>query len=1362
MKEYYLGLDIGTDSVGYAVTNETYDLLKFKGEPVWGVTTFEAASASAERRAARTARRRYDRRQQRVQLVSELFAPEICKIDPNFFIRRKESALFAEDTVSGVKLFDGGITDREYHQKYPTIHHLICDLMTSDEPHDIRLVYLAVSWLAANRGHFLFDVSVDEVGKLMNFSEPYNLLRDYLADMSAVMPWDDAVEPETVLEIMQMKTGSGRKQEAFKTRIYGGKAPSKKQEGEFPFNRNEIVKLLCGAVSKPKDLFFKDEYAEQKSINLSMGDEEFAAVVAELGEDGELLTKLRAMYDCSMLISSIGAGKTVSAAKVDVYEQHKKDLRYLKDFLRKYKPKAFSPMFRLPGEDNYVAYSYHVKSCKNPKAVKDKAKKQEFTDYLKKVVKGIAVEEEDRERYEDMMNRLELQTFLPKQKDTDNRVIPMQLYHYELKEILCHAEHYLPLLGQKDDTGLTVAEKLLSIFTFRIPYFVGPLNPASTHAWLERKAGKIYPWNFEQMVDMDASEEKFIRRMTNKCTYWPGKDVLPVNSLLYERFMVLNTINNLKVNGKPIPVADKQDIFRGLFMEQNKTVTLSAIQKYLVSRGAMEKTDELSGVDVTYKGRLKSFHAFKQFMADGKLTELQVEEIIKHAAYSEDRLRMERWLQREYPALTQNDRKNILRLKLKEFGRLSGEFLNELVGANKETGEAGTILEMLWNTHDNLMQLLSERYSFREQLNELSEAYYAAERVTLSKRLEEMYISNAVKRPIIRTLDVTADVVKAMGCAPKKIFVEMARGGTQEQKGKRTESRKQQLLALYKYIKTEDARRLTQELEAMGEMADNRLQSDKLYLYYMQMGKCMYSGEPIDLTSLFSKRYNIDHIYPRCFVKDDSVLNNKVLVASTINGTKDDRFPIEESIRQSQRGLWEALHKAKLLTDEKFHRLTRSDGFTEEEKHQFINRQLVETRQSTKAVAQLLHEKYPDAEIVYVKAGLVSEFRQEFGMLKCRSVNDLHHAKDAYLNIVAGNVYSEKFTKKWFNIHEQYTLNTKPLYTHPVICGGKTIWQGEQDLAKVKKIVNQKNNIHIVQYPYCRHSGQNGGLFDQNLLKAREGLIPRKSGKGNEVFMDTAKYGGYNGATTTFFVLVSFVSGKKKEGALLPIELMYGKKYLSDSQFAMEYTERLLTQMGKKPADIVFPLGKRVLKINTILSLDGFPVCLTSGSVKDGRVGFLPMMQFVVDYSTAVYIKRMDSFLEKKKQNNKYQLVPEYDKISVEENLKLYDLYADKLETSTYRRRPGVTPNALRENRDAFCKLDIISQVETLKKIQMVFVRQPGAIDLTGIGLSANSFKIRKSLCLSGWKKDYNDVRIVDASPSGLFMQKSENLLELL
>jgi len=60
-KKYYIGLDIGTDSVGYAVTDENYNLLKNRGEPMWGVTVFDAAIQGQERRSFRTARRRLGR-----------------------------------------------------------------------------------------------------------------------------------------------------------------------------------------------------------------------------------------------------------------------------------------------------------------------------------------------------------------------------------------------------------------------------------------------------------------------------------------------------------------------------------------------------------------------------------------------------------------------------------------------------------------------------------------------------------------------------------------------------------------------------------------------------------------------------------------------------------------------------------------------------------------------------------------------------------------------------------------------------------------------------------------------------------------------------------------------------------------------------------------------------------------------------------------------------------------------------------------------------------------------------------------------------------------------------------------------------
>lgn len=118
-QKYFVGLDIGTNSVGYAVAGEDYSLCKFHGEPMWGVTLFDEAQSAVQRRGFRTARRRLDRRQQRVRLVRELFAREISKIDDGFFKRINESYLFPESKEDKVRLFDTYEAQKKIRQSLP-------------------------------------------------------------------------------------------------------------------------------------------------------------------------------------------------------------------------------------------------------------------------------------------------------------------------------------------------------------------------------------------------------------------------------------------------------------------------------------------------------------------------------------------------------------------------------------------------------------------------------------------------------------------------------------------------------------------------------------------------------------------------------------------------------------------------------------------------------------------------------------------------------------------------------------------------------------------------------------------------------------------------------------------------------------------------------------------------------------------------------------------------------------------------------------------------------------------------------------------------------------------------------------------
>lgn len=1355
-KNYYLGLDIGTNSVGYAVTDTEYNLMKHSGEPMWGSHVFEEGKTAAERRGFRTARRRNDRKKQRINLVSEIFAPEIAKVDERFFIRRQESALFREDVEEGDRYIvfnDPEFTDKEFYEKYPTIHHLIYELMTDKTPHDVRLVYLACAYLVAHRGHFLSDVNKDNIEEVTDFNRVYD---NFMSTMSNIdmIPWDCDVD--LFKKILKKQETVTSKEKDFLELLNGGK---KFKTGEDDVvSRDGLIKLLSGGTYELGKLFPKLELEEKVSISFKMAEEDFIATLAMLDEEADILIALRNVYDWATLAEALkngddssGKNNSISKGKVEVYEQHKRDLKYLKTFIRKYTPEKYNEVFRESTVSaNYVAYSYNVKNVKNSANVK-KAKKEDFCDYIRKIVKDIVVEEEDRQDYEDMMLRLETYNFMPKQVEGDNRVIPYQLYYYELKKILENAKTYLPFLSAVDADGYTNETKILSIMVFRVPYYVGPLRTDNgEHGWMQRKQkGKIYPWNYDKIIDLDKSEQVFIKRMTNKCSYLPGENVLPKNSLLYCKFSVLNEINNIKVNGNEIPVIHKQKIY-DLFCRYKK-VTVRKIKEYLESNNLLHKGDILSGLDETIKSSLKSYHDFKRLLESGVFTENQVEDIIERLTYCEDKSRMVKWLHSTYPDLPEEDVKYISKLKYNDFGRLSRKFLTGIQACKKDGGEVYTIIGALWNTNNNLMQILSDKYTFADEIENFQKEYYSNHPASIESLLDDMYVSNSVKRPIYRTLSIVNDVKKACGCSPKKIFVEMARGGGE--KGSRTKTRRNQILELYKSVEKtcEEVRQLSKQLE---EKSDNELQSEVLFLYFMQLGKSAYSGVTLDIDKLKSNVYNVDHIYPQCFVKDDSI-DNKVLVLSEENGDKADVYPLKKEIREKMQPFWYRLQKNHLISEEKYRRLIRNTPFSEEEKMGFINRQLVETRQSTKAIASVLKTIFPDAEIIYSKAGLVSDFRQAFNMLKTRSVNDLHHAKDAYLNIVVGNVYHCRFTKNFY-IDQKYSLKTKTIFNYPVKDGNEIIWNGQEDIGKVKKVI-AKNNIHYTKYAFMRK----GGLFDQNPLKASNDLIPRKKG------LNPEKYGGYSKSTATAFLLVKYKDKGKNEVMIMPVDYMLSEGVFSNVSDAQKYTKQTLEKVWNRKdgqiTDITFPLGLRPLKVNCMLDFDGFRACITGKANKSQKIGLSSMMPLIIGSTWELYVKKLEKFIIKKERNKNICLDENDDVISKEKNEQLYDILSSKVLKGIYEIPFSAQIPVLEKGYEKFKKLQVEDQVKALQMLILLLKSgRAGNCDLTLLGGMKQSGTYQISSKLTNWKKKFHDVRIIDVSSSGIYETKSMNLMKLL
>ena len=78
--EYYVGIDMGTSSVGWAVTDTNYNLLKKRGKDLWGIREFEEANTAVERRTQRVSRRRRQREVARIGWLEDSFHDEIAKV----------------------------------------------------------------------------------------------------------------------------------------------------------------------------------------------------------------------------------------------------------------------------------------------------------------------------------------------------------------------------------------------------------------------------------------------------------------------------------------------------------------------------------------------------------------------------------------------------------------------------------------------------------------------------------------------------------------------------------------------------------------------------------------------------------------------------------------------------------------------------------------------------------------------------------------------------------------------------------------------------------------------------------------------------------------------------------------------------------------------------------------------------------------------------------------------------------------------------------------------------------------------------------------------------------------------------------
>ncbi len=1352
MEKFYIGLDVGTDSVGIACTDEEYKLLRAKGNDLWAVRLFEEAQTAEKRRLKRTARRRLQRRAMRIDLLQELLEPYIA--DKLFFPRLNNSGFIYEDKdsrlASPYSLFaDKDYNDRFFYKEFPTIFHLRKALIDGAEKYDLRLYYLALHHIIKYRGHFLFEgQSINEIHDLRELLKELNRAAEYCFDEDVPVISEEKADEFKAIATDKFLRLNDKKKKCCNL-LNAAKSPLK-----------DIVAAMIGSSVKPYDIFGVEEYKSEKSISFKgLSDDEFAALEETYGENFAYLQAIKKVYDYIVFEQTLDGCAYISESMIKIYDKHASDLRRLKTFIaRNFSHDVYLKVFKSTKEkNNYAAYIGYTKVGKKkvdlPKC-KDKA---EFDKFLKHII-GEAKTDNDEEKAS-LLSEIENGDFLPKILNADNGKFPYQINGAELGRILDNLCRDYPEFSAQGEDGLSISEKIESIFKFRIPYYVGPLSTFHSgggkgNSWVCRKSeGKIYPWNFDEKIDKAASNERFMRRMTNKCTYLYNENTLPRHSIIYQKFDTLNQLNNLKIDERPISVELKQDIYNDLFLK-HKSVKNNMIKKYLADKGLVPKSHEseisISGFDGEIKASMSSYITLKKILGDIVDTDTEIcENIILWHTLNTDKNIVEKLIISNYGNIPQI-RDNIKSLKgissFKDFGKLSKRFLCELKGADRETGVVTSIMSMLYDTNLNLNRILwDRRYTFMETID--AENGEDSDEIAYDT-LEEMGLNPQVRRGVWQALKMTDEYINAVGRAPDKIFVEVTR--SDGEKGKRTQSRKNKIEKLY-----ETARDVDKLLQELKTKSDSELRQERLYLYFMQLGKCAYSGREITLDALNGNTYDVDHILPQSLVKDDSI-DNKVLVYRECNAKKTNIYPVPEQFRR-MRYFWDRLKSQGLMSAKKYALLTRTEPLADEDYRDFVNRQIVVTGQTAKAVAELLKRKYESqgTKIVYSKGTNVSDFKNKYDIVKCRETNDLHHARDAYFNIVVGNVYDTKFSGTWFKSgkdYGQYRNYDRTKIFDAEIAGA---WNGEKTIAKVKATA-EKCSMKVTHYAY---TGK-GEFYNETVYGKDEGAqLPRKEGKAGKPspYADVSKYGGYKGVSTAYFVVVQSL-GKKgitiKTIEAIPVIVDYKSK--NDPNAVMNY---LCKDCCLKEPKIIIDK----IKIKTLLEVNGTPVCI-AGAEK-GRILMHNAVQWYTSPEIDSYVKglfkleKMDKekMIEKEERDSKEFKIStnRFDErkciIDAQNNLKLYGEIIKSLEKKIYN---GISQiNDFRKNlqkrREEFITLSTIDQVKVLSQCIKFMKCNSENADLSLLGESKNSGRIRISKNI-----DKKNITIVHTSECGLIERR--------
>jgi CRISPR-associated endonuclease Csn1 len=1408
-ENYNIGLDLGSDSVGWACVDSNNNIIVKNKKNMWGSRLFDQALSKKDTRLHRSSRRHYLRRKIRINYLNNFVADDMNIVDPEFFNKMDESFKVYQDREKDSNGLSWALqffksrndllkaTSDNLGNRLPTIYHLRNYCM-QDNKVDFRIVYLCLHHILKYRGNFLYEGQEFNIDKF-NLD---NMLKDFfdLVRDNIVFDLPTEIDYEKIKKIINDKTYIINDEKKFYNtskkiddiiKLFNFDKKSKPIEGLLKLCFGNTCNFLTvfedlDTTDDKLQISFKENYEEKQDELSSL-----------LGDRFDIVESAKNIYSYITLNKILSGEKYLSKAMIKSYDEHKADLKDLKNIVKKYlgieeyklifsdnkiveeTKDSSSESENLSGNSsenidsegssekpkktkvvNYEMYIHKPKSCSQ----------SDFNSFLENKLKDLVIsDEKDCIVYNHIMERLHDRIFLPRQTTTSNGEIPMQCNEDELKLILDKQGKFYPTLqNHKQD--------IIKLFEFRIPYFVGPLNNNSRFSWIVKnnkdKNEKITPFNFDSLVNKEETERNFIERMLNSCEYLPEEKCMPKNSLTCEKFEVLQELNNISINDKKFgkdEVLLKQNIFNNLF-KTRVSVSEKNLIDYLTTQEGFNKDIKIKGLSNVEKfnSSLSTYNfLIKLGYSDEQINDNwdKFDDLIKDLTiFDEGQIRTNIVL--KYKDLVGKNTSAFVNHKFKGWSRISKKLISGLKNSDIDNK---TILDLLWDTNFNLMNFINNKdYSFRSQIEKIQNTYYEKNSNSIKKIIDDSYCSPAVKRTIWQTILIVNELEKIMGKEPDRIFVEF--NGEEGIKNGIKDNRYKKLLSIYKKIIDEnknsnvDANYFNNfsRLKTIDK-EKQRPDNDMIYLYYLQNGKSLYSGQDLGEPSAqnLTEKCEIDHIIPRS-LKPDNSFDNRALVLKSENQNKADG-PLSYEIRSKMSAFWDLLFKQGLISSSKLKNL-HTDCFDEKVVNGFVNRQLVETRQSVREVLNILRVKYPDIEInnqnrkrvVPVNGSLSSNYRELFGIYKSRIINDCHHAHDAYLASVLGAYlyrkfpvldsdiyYANKFKKDSFlkdiNKRGHYLAIIQELVNDNInTTSGEIIWSktynntirenifgtSKTEFNGKKCFISSMNNKDIT-----------GQFYNATIYPKKEGLIPVNKNRSN-----TALYGGYSSVKPAYFVVVDYIKTTKKgDKHSLSIEGVNTIDIVNAKLLHQNINDYLIQNCYKKDGFIVKILN--TLNINQLLEVNKFLIYKTGNKdIQNAKTLYLSYNA----NKTMATIK--DNKINYNILANNDDELKFKDKLNERLNEWLINLYDELSAVSkkSYAYLPTFNANIFEDYKDKFKSYNLFNKINLMNNLFYPFGR--GCMDLSKFGLRSNYGRLLKVIDCNKDK-----VYIINKSVTGFY-----------